>query len=292
MNSEKTYEMLWDCPYCGTKKLLGLTHRHCPSCGAPQDPDKRYFPPDDQKVAVEDHVFTGADVLCPACQTANGRAAKHCGNCGSPLQGGKDASVQQEQVIPDGAPAPGTTPAAAPPSKGPNKLLIGCGVALVVGVLLCVIGFFAVNSLWKKDAAFEVVGHSWRHEIPVERFELGKTSSDCSKMPKDAQRVTRQKQDPICKTHKVDQGDGTYKEKRECKDREDKCTYYVGQWKVVRTEKTSGTQLTDSLTWPKFDWARRASARDVSAKESERRPTRCGSRIAAVARNKLVPTKT
>jgi len=35
--SEKTYEMLWDCRYCGTKKLLGKTHRHCLECGGAKD---------------------------------------------------------------------------------------------------------------------------------------------------------------------------------------------------------------------------------------------------------------
>ena len=35
---KKTYEMMWDCPYCGTKHLLGLTHRHCPNCGAARSP--------------------------------------------------------------------------------------------------------------------------------------------------------------------------------------------------------------------------------------------------------------
>ena len=47
---EKTYEMLWDCEYCSAQKLLGVTHRFCPECGAAQNPQKRYFPPDDQKV--------------------------------------------------------------------------------------------------------------------------------------------------------------------------------------------------------------------------------------------------
>jgi hypothetical protein len=34
--SGKTYEMLWDCRYCGTKKLLGKTHRQGPECGGEQ----------------------------------------------------------------------------------------------------------------------------------------------------------------------------------------------------------------------------------------------------------------
>ena len=41
---ETYYEMLWDCPQCGTLGLLGDSHRHCPTCGTAQDPTKRYFP--------------------------------------------------------------------------------------------------------------------------------------------------------------------------------------------------------------------------------------------------------
>ena len=67
MADEKNYEMFWDCEYCGSSKLLGITHRHCPNCGAPQDPEKRYFPPDEEKVALEDHENTGADWHCPSC---------------------------------------------------------------------------------------------------------------------------------------------------------------------------------------------------------------------------------
>ena len=91
MSEEKTYEMMWDCEYCNTPKLLGKTHRFCPNCGAPQNPEKRYFPPENEKVAVEDHQFVGADLHCPACSFANSRTANNCGNCGSPLAGGKDA---------------------------------------------------------------------------------------------------------------------------------------------------------------------------------------------------------
>jgi hypothetical protein len=56
--NEAVYEMIWDCKFCGQKKLLGLTHRFCAGCGAPQDPASRYFPPDSEKVAVHDHEFS------------------------------------------------------------------------------------------------------------------------------------------------------------------------------------------------------------------------------------------
>src|SRR4029078_11427250 len=59
---EAVYEMIWDCKFCGQKKLLGLTHRFCAGCGAPQDPAARYFPPEHENVAVLDHPLRGADV--------------------------------------------------------------------------------------------------------------------------------------------------------------------------------------------------------------------------------------
>ena len=49
----RTYEMLWNCQFCGTKKLLAKTHKHCPNCGGAQDPRWRFFPSDAEKVAVE-----------------------------------------------------------------------------------------------------------------------------------------------------------------------------------------------------------------------------------------------
>ncbi len=63
VSTEPVYEMLWDCRHCGSKKLLGLTHRHRPQCGAPQNPSERYFPSEDEKVAVQNHVYYGADRL-------------------------------------------------------------------------------------------------------------------------------------------------------------------------------------------------------------------------------------
>ena len=51
MSEETHYEMLWDCEYCDMPKLLGVSQRFCPNCGAAQNPDKRYFPEDEDKVA-------------------------------------------------------------------------------------------------------------------------------------------------------------------------------------------------------------------------------------------------
>ena len=51
-STEGVYEMFWDCAFCGTTALLGVTNRHCPNCGAPQDETRRYFPPPGKEVVA------------------------------------------------------------------------------------------------------------------------------------------------------------------------------------------------------------------------------------------------
>ena len=136
--SEKTYEMQWDCEYCGAKKLLGLSQRYCPTCGGPQNPAKRYFPAESDKVAVEDHPFVGADATCPACRHAMSRACNNCSNCGSPIDAGKQVAMhggQQQGAGGQWQPAESTEArGGASASKRKIGLIVGLIVmALVVG---------------------------------------------------------------------------------------------------------------------------------------------------------------
>ncbi len=266
MSEEKTYEMMWDCEYCNTPKLLGKTHRFCPNCGAPQNPEKRYFPPENEKVAVEDHQFVGADLHCPACSFANSRTANNCGNCGSPLAGGKDAAMQQDQVL-----GPGGAPAAPPPAKT-GKSKAGWIIGLIVFVILGVVAFFIVRACWTKEALLEVTAHSWKREIAVERYDEVKRSTPCKSMPSNAKRVTRTKAKPVCKTRKVDQGDGTFKQKKECTKPEEQCEYYVKAWKKIRTAKATGKGLDSKPHWPKVR-LRRQGRCDGCEREGKRTET-------------------
>lgn len=240
--SEKTYEMNWDCEYCGAKQLLGLSHKHCPECGAPQNPEKRYFPPDDQKVAVEDHQYVGADVHCPSCREAQSAAVKFCATCGSPMDGGRGAHQQADQVFgPGGAPVP-------PP--GAQKEGGGKGIFIVLGLLVvAVIGFFVVRAMWTKDAAVEVTKLSWEREVVVETKASVKEEGSCKSMPKGAEELSRETPKPKCKTRKIDQGDGTFKEKEECEEAVPVCTYRVTKWKEARRERETGG-ADDAPAWP------------------------------------------
>jgi len=82
--------MLWDCEPCGTKKLLGVDHRHCPACGAVQDETRRYFP--DQGEAMPTAYDPDPDHECPFCGTPNSRRAKNCVNCGGPMDGSEEVA--------------------------------------------------------------------------------------------------------------------------------------------------------------------------------------------------------
>ena len=72
VESQGFYEMLWDCDHCETKGLLAKSQRHCAECGAPQNPDKRYFPKEGEEKRVDGHSYEGADRTCPACSAPMG----------------------------------------------------------------------------------------------------------------------------------------------------------------------------------------------------------------------------
>lgn len=269
-----TYQMLWDCPYCGADKLLALDHRHCPGCGAAQNPENRYFPSDQDKVAVEDHRFVGADWHCPACDTANAAAARFCVNCGTGREDSEAVVRQPDQAVgaqePPARKAPPPRPAAArqrrPPTGaagskkggGKGKLFLLIGLAAVV---LLVLALF-----WKKSATATVSGHTWTRSVEIERFEAVEASAWCDEMPGAAYAVTRRREKrgteqvengETCQTVQQDQGDGTFKEVEECtpayKDVDvfdQKCYFSVNTWTPVRTETASGASLAETPQWP------------------------------------------
>jgi hypothetical protein len=84
-----TYQMWWDCDQCGTEKLLGVDHRHCPNCGQVQNEDRRYFPP--QSEAVPTKYNPHPDHECPYCGAPSSAAANNCCTCGGPMDGSEPA---------------------------------------------------------------------------------------------------------------------------------------------------------------------------------------------------------
>lgn len=237
-----TYEMLWDCGHCDTKKNLGVTHRHCPNCGAPQDAAKRYFPTEAERIAVADHAFTGADRVCASCQTAQSAKAHNCGRCGAPLDGAMRVPFVVEK--------------AAPKAKGRSWLWL----ILVVVVLLS----FAIwwQCIRKKSIDLTVAGHRWATVIELEEYRDVTDSAWKRELPSDARAVScRLKDDPSkrepdgedCTKVKRDKGDGTFEEVNQCKPRyrtgqSEWCDYHADRWVKVDELKQEGRGL--DVTWP------------------------------------------
>lgn len=259
--SGPVYEMVWDCRYCGAQKLLGLTHRHCPNCGAAQDPTARYFPADDEKVAVENHVYVGADMQCRYCDAASSKRAHNCGRCGAAFGDGAPVQLHGDT----GAAILLPSSRAVPPQRPLWKILVPTAALLLVAVTVVLL-------VSKKDRELVVAAQSWRRTVDVERLATVQQSAWCDELPTGASDVTRRREQrgtkrvadgEDCQTRKKDRGDGTFKEERECTPRfkeeqlfDQMCAFSLLKWSLVRQEVAQGQRGTDAPRWPTVTLAR------------------------------------
>jgi hypothetical protein len=284
MSDGKTYQMLWDCQFCGTNGNLGLTHRFCPSCGAPQNPDSRYYPSDEDKIEVENHQFVGVDVTCPACGELNGAASEFCGQCGSPLTEGVKARTLEAQsmgvgnsfassgsrdVIKEKFDAEmqrvGILPSSEKPKRGGFSPMVMGILAIVVVLIGAAIYLFTA----KVESTLVVTGHEWERSIDIQEYQnftdrswrdsrpAGDNVSMRSGSCRQEQRSTRRVADgQECRTVRSDQGDGTFRERQECETRyreepvyDDMCTWEGQRWTNVQAASAS-TALGAAPFWP------------------------------------------
>lgn len=249
------YEMLWDCTQCNTKGLLGDSHRHCPTCGAAQDPTKRYFPKPGEEIEAKNHKFVGSDWSCAYCSSPNSAAAAHCTNCGAGQDGTKPVALVADTASAPPAPVVAPTPVAR--SLGWLRWVLGL-------VALAVIGMVFLFTATKETTAM-VAQRTWAREIQIEQMGRVSDSAWCDSVPSDAyavsrsreQRSTRQVPDgQTCHDERIDKGDGTFVKRRECSPRyrdepvyDDRCRYQVNRWRTVRSVKAD-TQNALNPVWP------------------------------------------
>lgn len=281
-----TYQMLWDCRFCGTTKLLGVTHRHCPNCGAAQDPAWRYFPAEQDMVALEEHVYVGADKVCPACSQPNSASAKFCVQCGADLETGKVVETQGVRDIGTGTAESNTRHDVVKERFDAEMQRIGADQAalktflglrkkdwIIVGVvalvMACIVGaVYAIT--YRKSASGQVSALKWEREIEIEDFRPRTDGDWDESVPADAynrhcyekQRGSRQVESGSHEEcHDVDQGDGSFR--RECHTVKEYrsepvydtwCDYTVDRWWYARTVKASGSE-TDPPVWPTYTLA-------------------------------------
>jgi hypothetical protein len=279
--TEQFFEMLWDCGQCDARELLAKAQRHCPMCGAAQNPKRRYFPKPGEEVQAQGHRFVGVDWTCAYCESPNSAAAAFCSNCGGPKNGTKEvALVQDGQADPKavgGLSPPGAAVSAVPPLAAPPVGLPPVQPSVhapqpgfpwwrVIWTVIMVLGagltflFFSQH-----DERVQLVEKTWSRSVAVDHFTAVKTSSWCDAMPADAyqvartreQRSTRQMADgETCVESRADMGDGTFTKRRDCAPRyheepvyDSRCSYRINRWQVLRTD-TLGGGATLSPKWP------------------------------------------
>jgi hypothetical protein len=271
MPSERIYEMLWDCTYCGAAKLLGKSQKFCPQCGAPQDPKARYFPAEEDKVEATGYRYEGADNICAGCQSPNGALAEFCSRCGAPLSDAVQVKRLSDQVRSDDEKFAASLSqrkleaeqrrAAAPKPEAAGKRGYGRWIAVLV---LGLVGLAMALLFWTKSETVEVAGHYWRQEIRIERFGPVAESAWCEQVPFGAYGVSRHtevrsyRQVPDgqdCHVRRVDRGDGTFAERQECQPRYrsepvygQRCEYRIDRWMPARSAVAEGHDL--NPRWP------------------------------------------
>ena len=55
----KIIEGLWDCPFCGNKRIRA-GQKTCPDCGHPQDENTKFYMPDEIKYVSEEEAERSA----------------------------------------------------------------------------------------------------------------------------------------------------------------------------------------------------------------------------------------
>lgn len=272
MPAERIYEMLWDCAYCGARKLLGKSQKFCPQCGAPQDPKTRYFPAEEDKVEATGYRYEGADKICAACQSPNGALAQFCSRCGAGLSDAKEASQLSDQVKAEDAKFAASlslrkqeeaqrraTVSPVPVSAPKRRLPVWIGLAV-----LGLIGFLLAALFWTRAETVAVSGHYWRQEIRIDRYASVAETAWCDQLPLGAYgvgsfsdvRSFRQVPDgQECYMRRIDRGDGTYAERQECRPRyvsqpiyDQRCNYRIDRWVPARTAAAEGYDL--NPRWP------------------------------------------
>lgn len=291
----EVYEMLWDCRFCGTTKLLGKTHRFCPSCGSPQDPEWRYYPADDEKIAVKDHIFVGADRTCPACGTLNAGNAEFCPRCSAPQteaakvkQLGLRHAMTGQALAQEDLNARRDAEAAAFVSGKPQvaEESGGWGIWkwLLIAVVLGAIGFGVYTMFSTQESKAVLTDLRWERAIAIEQLSAIPGNSVCNAMPVNAYNVTRRREQvdtrrvqdgETCTRQQVDQGDGTFREQQVCQPKYrsepvygDVCYYTVDRWVVNREVASHGNKDT-----PPY-WAETKISRSGACRGCEREGNR------------------
>ena len=176
-------EGYWDCSYCGSKKISGLT-RNCPSCGRPRGDDVKFYMAGENHV-VEKPLNDGPDWLCPYCGGLNPSNATRCISCGSDRADSTDDYFSMHQKKEEEKPfEPYETPKEPEPRKsGLWKLILVIG--LVIGALIAI---SVISGTIRANRVFTIQDKVWQRAVAIEAE--ADVRYDAWELPADAENVT------------------------------------------------------------------------------------------------------
>lgn len=269
---DESYEMFWNCDACGTKKLLGVTHRNCPECGLAQNANARYFPAEGEAVALKNHVYTGADWACDGCGNPNSSKAKFCVSCGCGNEGAKSVTRKTSANTSDAAPGQQSTQTSPQPVMPGAAKASSSGSFIKIGVIAVVLGILAFVFYPRTDTGV-IKSHNWEKVIKIEHSVAKTETLECANVKSNMQvrdmkfvNKPQKMQDgesckDVCANSNVDQGDGSFKVEKKCKQECSPkyvtknvmiklCEVEYPEWLMKREEKTAGQSTSDKMDWP------------------------------------------
>lgn len=234
----KLVEMLWDCPYCKTKGILGR-HRECPNCGNPRGDGVKFYMPGEIKYVEKEKakkINRNPDWQCSFCGSLNNDSDKICKSCAAPraesdknyfdlhrkddeIEILETESVQRNHFTQE------------PSQKKRRKRKKINKVFIILSLLLFCISFIPHKETLK------VTGISWNREIKVEQSETIRKSD--WKLPPDAQLVEKNEE-----IHHYDKIIDHYETKTRTKSRE----VIDGYETVVTGYKDLGNGYSEEIT--------------------------------------------
>jgi len=297
----------WICPNCSNRNPG--PQKTCLSCGAAQPADVKFVLPEKQTLINEgtDQASgkLGADIHCPFCGARNTASSEICSQCGGDLKEGlKRASgevlgafknapekeincpacgnvnpADQLKCTHCGAPlkiSPKPEPQAQ--SKAPKQkmspFVIGCGVFLVLGVL---IGSFLLFGR-REDITGQVSGVKWERGVQIEEFGPVSKEAWIDEVPAEGRNLrceTRLRNssdayvsgaEEVCGTpYVVDSGTGQGEVAQDCVYNiyDDYCDYEIDEWKEGSPEILSGSDY--NPIWPSPQLSNKQRAGDQFA---------------------------
>lgn len=161
--TKRIVEGLWDCPYCKTKAIGGLT-KHCPCCGHPQDAGTKFYMGEKKNYldeALAAQYGQGADWVCPFCGSLNRVYFKYCSNCAAPKDSSEKDYFSARPAPPDQPHPPSGQ--RQPPKRFKKKRWIVAGliVALIAALLF---------AFWPRTYDATVAVSAWAREIDIEAY--------------------------------------------------------------------------------------------------------------------------